>query len=623
MNVKLLSFIGNIVLALLLSLSCFNASGRNYYINDGFTAGDIYNMSIGDNTKSGLTPILAKESITAVLDAYGPSGDGTLASGDIFYIDAGTYLSLDNALGINLAGISFIGAGSDKTIFDNGPCGSCSGEFFAYITANDVTFQGMTLTRYNADGGNSGKSITVDGATGILLDDVNMISGIDNGDAALLVYSNSEVIFRNGSASCNQTNYGGGIQIEGSQITMLIENCVIANNAKAVSYKGGGVLIAGVSNVNVTISNCTFDSNVASEGGAIHAQGVTLNIANSCFNANRMLSTAPDEGGGICIQDDATVTISNCSFTGNSCVGSADGGAIGVEGDNTTVTITQCYFSGNSSSDDGNALYANGVSGTVSIIVDECIFETSAPSQTAYRTSDGFITITNSDSRIQGSGSSAIGGNDLIQNLGMPVTNCSSILDPCFIANPLPIELLFFTAECNGSLVDVFWSTATEANNDYFILEKSQDGDYFEEIAIVDGAGSSSELLNYSISNRKSSSQPVYYRLSQVDFDGERTVFPVIVLDQNCGNGEMPIELIANLSSNTILVHYDLEKSAHTVLNLIDISGKIVFTENVLLSKNKRVYQSNEFGSLQNGMYFIQLVGESIDQASSKFLVSY
>ena len=109
----------------------------------------------------------------------------------------------------------------------------------------------------------------------------------------------------------------------------------------------------------------------------------------------------------------------------------------------------------------------------------------------------------------------------------------------------------------------------------------------------------------------------------QVDFDGERTVFPLIVIEGNCNDEQKPIEVAANLSSNTILVYYDLPESKNTVLNLYDLKGKMIYAENVFLSKNKKVYESNVLKSLEAGMYIIQLTGENIDQASSKFIIGY
>ena len=62
---------------------------------------------------------------------------------------------------------------------------------------------------------------------------------------------------------------------------------------------------------------------------------------------------------------------------------------------------------------------------------------------------------------------------------------------------PLPIELLWFNAECEGSNITLKWATASEINNDYFTLERSDDAKNWQIIANVNGAGNSSQILYY------------------------------------------------------------------------------------------------------------------------------
>ncbi|MBK7856554.1 MAG: SBBP repeat-containing protein [Bacteroidetes bacterium] len=59
--------------------------------------------------------------------------------------------------------------------------------------------------------------------------------------------------------------------------------------------------------------------------------------------------------------------------------------------------------------------------------------------------------------------------------------------------SPLPIELLSFDAAPNKNTIDITWATATETNNDFFTIEKSKDGNKFEDVAKVDGAGNSNQ----------------------------------------------------------------------------------------------------------------------------------
>ncbi len=96
----------------------------------------------------------------------------------------------------------------------------------------------------------------------------------------------------------------------------------------------------------------------------------------------------------------------------------------------------------------------------------------------------------------------------------------------------LPIELLSFSASCMGNGIVVSWSTASEHNNDYFVLERSVDAVNFSGIAQIRGAGNSIENLDYSYNDNSANNGENYYRLVQVDYDGTRTVSEIIVA--NC-----------------------------------------------------------------------------------------
>ena len=56
---------------------------------------------------------------------------------------------------------------------------------------------------------------------------------------------------------------------------------------------------------------------------------------------------------------------------------------------------------------------------------------------------------------------------------------------------PLPIELIEFTANATGNAVACEWTTATETNNDYFLLQRSVDLKTIEAIGKINGAGNS------------------------------------------------------------------------------------------------------------------------------------
>lgn len=96
---------------------------------------------------------------------------------------------------------------------------------------------------------------------------------------------------------------------------------------------------------------------------------------------------------------------------------------------------------------------------------------------------------------------------------------------------PLPVELTAFNGQNKQGINLLTWETATETNNDYFSIAHSSDGFSWQEIDKVSGAGNSTEVKNYSLEHRNFPSAINYYRLTQVDFDGKREVFPIISID--------------------------------------------------------------------------------------------
>lgn len=86
---------------------------------------------------------------------------------------------------------------------------------------------------------------------------------------------------------------------------------------------------------------------------------------------------------------------------------------------------------------------------------------------------------------------------------------------------PLPIELLYFDALAIGAQVALNWATATEQNNDFFTVERSADGLIWEEVLVMNGAGTSIHKIDYSAVDSRPLSGLSYYRLKQTDYDGQ------------------------------------------------------------------------------------------------------
>ncbi len=100
------------------------------------------------------------------------------------------------------------------------------------------------------------------------------------------------------------------------------------------------------------------------------------------------------------------------------------------------------------------------------------------------------------------------------------------------VNTPLPIELISFNGiEEDGNNI-LYWCTASEKNNDYFTIERTLDGETWEEVSKVKSVGNSQELVNYTYIDKTHKIGVInYYRLSQTDFDGYHEYFNVISIN--------------------------------------------------------------------------------------------
>lgn len=87
-------------------------------------------------------------------------------------------------------------------------------------------------------------------------------------------------------------------------------------------------------------------------------------------------------------------------------------------------------------------------------------------------------------------------------------------------AQVLPVELVSFFASSSNHSVQLVWKTASELNNDYFTIERSNGGEKFEEVLKVKGMGTKVTETSYSSKDTAPFKGISYYRLKQTDFDG-------------------------------------------------------------------------------------------------------
>lgn len=171
-------------------------------------------------------------------------------------------------------------------------------------------------------------------------------------------------------------------------------------------------------------------------------------------------------------------------------------------------------------------------------------------------------------------------------------------------SEPLPVELTSFshTAGNTGTLLK--WETASELNNDYFIVQRSENGTDFYELGMVDGNGTTSEVQNYSFMDRSPIAGIEYYRLKQVDFDGAFEIHSPIVAHNTRFNAEISVEAYPNPAAEKISLK-SIRPLEFTELVLVDISGKVVANLKESLS-GAGLKMESPLPALESGLYHVR-----------------
>lgn len=150
----------------------------------------------------------------------------------------------------------------------------------------------------------------------------------------------------------------------------------------------------------------------------------------------------------------------------------------------------------------------------------------------------------------------------------------------------LPIELTSFTANCNGRSALIEWTTATEKNNDFFVLERSHDAVNFKEIARIAGAGNSIEPISYAYTDYGVRNGDNYYRLIQFDYDGTSTASEIIVANCLGTDGEPEVLAYPNPFGDDLTLRFENFGNIQATVEVYDMLGRMVHTQKVNCSQN-------------------------------------
>jgi len=187
------------------------------------------------------------------------------------------------------------------------------------------------------------------------------------------------------------------------------------------------------------------------------------------------------------------------------------------------------------------------------------------------------------------------------------------------VATGLPVEFKGMQVTCinNGRNAELTWQTASELNSEKFVIERSFNGNTWSVLGEVQAAGTTNQQTNYTfVDNQTRSTRIAYYRLSQFDFDGAKTMFPVV--SSSC---DMPSEakLYPNPATDVTYVEIVHSKNEKVTIEVRSTLGSLISSETHNLIDGYNLI-SLDVKELHSGSYFVVIKDENNETNVLRFV---
>ncbi len=219
-----------------------------------------------------------------------------------------------------------------------------------------------------------------------------------------------------------------------------------------------------------------------------------------------------------------------------------------------------------------------------------------------------------------------ISNNDVQESCGNPQgevcdndtsTNGTAVLE---ISAALPVELGNLYGEALSRVNKIYWTTLSEINTSYFLIERSKDGVRFEEIGkelSKSIGGNSVSELNYTFEDDNPLSGTTYYRLRDVDFDGSTGVSSIVSLNRK---QSVQLNIFPMPVTSDINVVFNSNRNVQLPYQLININGQQVLADELQANKGEnRLHFA--VSDLPSGVYFFSLYLDG-EYLSRKIIIS-
>ncbi|HEX8329786.1 MAG TPA: T9SS type A sorting domain-containing protein [Hymenobacter sp.] len=178
------------------------------------------------------------------------------------------------------------------------------------------------------------------------------------------------------------------------------------------------------------------------------------------------------------------------------------------------------------------------------------------------------------------------------------------------VSRPLPVELVDFLAIWSGNGAQLSWATASEKNNAYFVVERSFDGKTFTEIGKREGTGTTSARSTYQFNDAglsRSAAATAYYRLRQVDTNGEYRHSPVRTVSIGAASAALKATVFPNPYGDGVNATVRLHAAGTDAITLTvrNVLGQTMHTETITRTAGVHDVELPRANAWPAGVYYL------------------
>ena len=187
-------------------------------------------------------------------------------------------------------------------------------------------------------------------------------------------------------------------------------------------------------------------------------------------------------------------------------------------------------------------------------------------------------------------------------------------------AQPFPVELLEFSATPIDQQVNLSWTTLSEVNNDFFTIERSIDGQAFEQLELVQGIGNSDQVQQYQTVDYTPFQGTSYYRLKQTDINGAFTYTQIVEVNLE-ENGAFTFTLYPNpIQGNQLQFSPTGAKGNILKASIYDLQGRRLLHSSIDLTEHHGPIILHIGDQLSQGYYLLHL-SDGLSRSVKRFQV--